>query len=205
MTNQLSLPLARPALALGICLGARHAGLALATRERLVRASVANLGKRAVADRDERFAEAVSQLLDAYGVTRIALVSPRMVGPAPVAIARQAALLDALAGPRTVPVARYDADQLRVALGGGTRPSTRNLAEALAHRFPELASRAPSAEPIPGADKVPGLATLRRRRRTPRARYWSRMFLALAGALHDLDEELKSRVLPELCPPPASA
>lgn len=191
-TNSLT---ARSSLALGLCLGRRWVGLALVSREHLVRALVLNLATTgSQRGRLRRFAAAVGTYLDAYGASRIAVVHRGELTDTPLTPER--AWLAETASLRGVPLADYAADTIRQAHvpAGTRRATTQTLAEALAERFPELASRTPAAEGVPGADKVPELARIGRRVISPRARYWSWMFLALGSALHDLDEDVKSRL-----------
>lgn len=191
MTAQPMLPPAgadRP-IVLGLYPGGREVGLAIATRDHLVRAYVLNLRKIPSPEgRERRFQQVLAKCLDAYGIARLAIVNRRRPSRTR-AICRQMATMNTLARSRTIPVAYYAACAAKRAVLGPevARASNAAVAEALATRFPELKPKAPSSEAVPGADRIPELARIGRRFVTPRARYWSRMFLALTAAVHDLD------------------
>lgn len=174
------------ACALGIALGAREVGVAVVTGERLLTASVLNVRKIRSPDmRQRRFEQAVSLLLDAYAVTRLAFVADQEGG------ADQAAWLEREARRREVPATRLLPARVRAALcGPGARPSNGALARQIVGRFPLLWNRSPDSEAVPGASLAEGL---RRRTRSHRARYHARMFLAAGAAMLDLDEFARSR------------
>lgn len=195
--SQLSLPLShdfRPQLVLGVCLGHRDIGVALTTREHLVRTQVVGLRRHAPTSRASRAVTAIGNLLTAYEPSRIALVLiDAMTGSE--LVAQLDGWLRDHAALRGMTVAAYRADVVRTALvPEGTRPTNRDLAHTLAERHPELQPLAPKPRPETIASEN-GSWTPRAPLPTPRERYFTRLFLAVGGALHDLDEELRARVL----------
>lgn len=170
---------------LGIHLGHREVGLAVATRERLVTAFVLNIRKIPSMDgRERRLRQVVGGLVDETGATRVAIVMP----PARRGDnATFAAVIDDEALRRALPVDRLLADSLRASITlSGARPSNRAVACALVKRFPELRRCAPRVEPFVEGGRPPS--------RSAHERYHGRMFLALAAALVSLDEVQKAKL-----------
>jgi hypothetical protein len=176
---------ALPPVALGIVLGGRGVGLAVATRGSVLGFRVVDLHKNHGPEAKEaRFRNAVAGWIDGHGVTRIAVVGP-LRGEVHLPVVRdEAAWLVAEAQARGIALAFHDSGALRERYARGGRPSNRAMGERLAAEFPELRGSAASSEPVPGADRVPGL---RRRIRSEREKYYARAFLALAAAMADLD------------------
>ncbi|MFZ5479092.1 MAG: hypothetical protein ACOZNI_20145 [Myxococcota bacterium] len=193
MSRQLSLPFppdALPRVALGVCLGNRMVGVAVLTRERLLRAQVVGLRRLAREKRAGRLARVTRALTERFGPSRIAVVQLAGVRDDVVALDPEAVVAAATPTPT---VTRYRAPDVRIALAQeGTHPTNRAVAHLLAERFPELARHAP--EPAPSVEPTNGPWVPRRKYPTPKDRYYVRLFLAVAVALHDLEEELKTRL-----------
>lgn len=191
-------------LCLGVCLGNREIGVALATREYLVRAHVVTLRKQKPDERKGRAMAALQKLIADYGPNRIAVVAIPTATTTPL-VTEIHAWLPTLPTPAVYAriqrmVTLYDADAVRRAsVPDDLRPTNRQLAFALGERFPALSRHLPSvavaADGEPLAGRVP--------QRTNRERYVVRLFLAVAGAMHDLDEDLRTRLTltaSPLCP-----
>ena len=186
-------------MALGVALGGREVGLAIATREHLVYDGILNLQKIKTEElRERQFAVGIARRLDGYPVTRLAVVVLQTPGTAKVPLVEiERCRLAGIARERNLTLTTYRSSEVKAKLlPNHSRPSTRALGNELGTRFLSLAGKAPSAEPVPGADLVPELALMRRTVVTAHERYWSRMFLALGAALVDLDAELLSRLPP---------
>lgn len=180
----------RSSLCLGLCLGAREVGMAVVSREHLVFVKVVHLGE-ASALRLQRFMHIVRELLDRYCPRRIAVVTLQRPGLSDHAVTEQWTALRDTA--RQLVTTHYTADQIRASHLSTGRQSTRALADLLGDRFPELTPHAPSTRAARhDQGVVPGHA--QRHVVSSHERYWSRAFLALAGALHDLEVDLCERL-----------
>lgn len=193
MPAQVSLPFprlpGRASLALGVCLGNRTTGLALATRERLLRAEVATVQGNDVEERADALTARIEGIVTAYTPSQIALVNmhaPAALGPL---LAALRARLEALRATAEFSLTEYDALAVRRAYlpEEGVRPTNRSLVRAIAWRFPELAD--------PTRSRPSSVPCVVRVFPTSRERRASRLFLAVGGALHDLDEGLKRRIV----------
>lgn len=169
---------------LGILLGAREVGVAVATREHLLHDGVVNLRKLTSREgREARFRQAMAARLDRFPVTRVAVTRPLGVLHDPGLVDAERAWLADECRRRGLALHAYDTRAVRADPASAGRLRThRVLAEQLAARFPELAGKCPTYRTTP-ASGVPA-----------RARYWFRMFLALATALCDLDRALLNRL-----------
>ncbi len=191
------MPISNPTLratetALGIAIGGREVGLAVVTREHLLAFEVKDLHKLASREgKESRFRNAILAVLDRFQVSRVALVAPPPMDAHRALVRAEEAWLAAEAAGRSLPLATHAAADVRARCVPPGRASNRALGEALAGEYPELWRSAASAEAVPGRDRV---ATLRRRIRTPRERYWARAFLALGAARRDLDLALLRRI-----------
>lgn len=194
-------------LCLGLTLGPREVGIALLSSEHLVVFRVVNLRKIASHEgRERRFCQVLDDLLDTFPVTRIAWSRlDERPQKTLTLVENQELAIGQAARTRQLASDHVDRDKALDHLLPDSDPKTLyTLAEMLASRFPELREKAPSSEPVPGADHVPELALVGRRLRTSRERYWSRMFLALGIAQTALDLRFAS-LLPQppvACPWP---
>lgn len=195
MSHQLSLPFppdALPRVALGICLGNRRTGVAVVTRDRLLRAYVIGLRRVPRRRRVAHLAAILRQLVARYDPCRIAFAQCAEVATTKLHT-RLVVRLSRHPAADGLTLTTFAATDVRVALlGAGARPTNRALAVAIAARFPELETHAP--EPLPFDEPTNGPWVARRAYPTPKDRYYARLFLAVAGALHDLEEELTSRL-----------
>jgi len=184
-------------LCLGLCISAREVGIAVASREHLVLARVVHLGESGV-ERLQRLLHIVRELLKRYCPRRLAVVTLQRPGLAEPTVREQWATLRETARAHQVLPVHYTADQIRSSNLAAGRQSTRALADLLGARFPELAPHAPATR---AARHDQGVVPLHAKRHvvSSHERYWSRAFLALAGALHDLEVDLCERL--QLQPP----
>jgi hypothetical protein len=190
-------PQLRPAVgspvALGVCPGGRAVGLAIASREHLVRVYVLNLAKIPSDEgREQRFRTVLLRLLDAYGIARVAVVlrtarsDPR--------VHQELAVLRALAFEHDLPLGTTTGGEVRRAFGPTEtgRHANRAVASALVTRYPALRRAIRSDREDLARSLTLGL------RRTsfpsPFERYWSRMFLALGAAVLDLEGAIQDEV-----------
>lgn len=181
----------RPNVALGVCVGTRAMGIAIATREHLVRAHTVTLHRLPPASRAEYVIGVLWRLAQDYGASRLALVDVaaprtdrfvRQLWRWPVRVVRLGAVV----------ATRYTAEEVRAShVEAGLRPTNRALGASLAERFPEIAVRLRLGDP---KTALPSWWT-RAPVRTDRERYVLRMLLALGGALHDLDQEVIARLV----------
>jgi hypothetical protein len=181
--NFLRVPLKPTAVCLGLALTTRDLGLAVTSPNQLFATRVINL-RKLVSDeaRERRFAQVLDQALATYPVTRLAVVLPERPSPPPPRVATQHTRLVEVSRERALPLTTKTAQDVKTAFTDQDAPhaSHRTLTAALVARFPELAAKAPHLAP-----PAPGFRP--RRLRTNKERYWSRMFLALGGALHALE------------------
>ena len=178
----------RPKVALGVCIGTRAMGIAITTREQLVRAHTVTLHRLPAASRAAYVVGVLRRLVQAYGPRRIALVD-RGDARTTAFVRRIWSLRRKAMARGNVVATRYTAAEIRVAqVGDHARPTTRNLGHVLGERFPEIARRLR----LDGPATAQPVWSTRARLRTDRERYFARTLLALGGALHDLDEELKA-------------
>ncbi len=183
---------ARRRLCLGIALGKREAGLALASREHLFLDRVLTLRKIPSVDgRERRFAQVVDKLIDDFDVQRVSLVLPHGRHAKEPQVQAQISCLERVREERGLSLNTYEMEEVKRSLiPTDKNMSLRELAEVLAEQFTELKSKAPSTTPVPGAEHLPELANRPRRTRTARERYWARMFLALGAAIYDLNRQI---------------
>lgn len=184
-------------LCLGLCLGARELGIAVVSREHLVLAKVVHLGDASI-HRLQRFIQVLQELLERYCPRRVAVVTRQRPGPSAHAITEQWTTLCNISRPLVATT--YTADQIRASHLPTGRQSTRALADLLGTCFPELAPHAPSTR---AARRDQGVVPEHAKRHvvSSHERYWSRAFLAVAGALHDLEVELLDRLQLQLALP----
>lgn len=180
----------RSSLCLGLCLGAREVGVAVVSREHLVLAKVVHLGETSI-PRLQRFIQVLHELLERYRPRRVAVVNRQRPGSSACAITEQSNTLHDAVHPLIATA--YTADEIRASHLPTGRQSTRALAELLGTRFPELALHAPSTR---AARRDQGVVPEHAKRHvvSSHERYWSRAFLAVAGALHDLEVDLLDRL-----------
>lgn len=178
-------------LALAVCLGNRTVGLALVTRERLLRAHAVTLHRVPGPKRAAYLTAVLSGLVDAYQPGRIVVVEPPSLSRCPLAGCVRG-WTERLVGAQERIATSYAAVLVRASqVGDRCRATNRNLASVLTDRFPELRTLlGPSAN-----ERTPRWSH-RAPVRTPRERYCARVVLAIAGALHDLDADLKRRLCP---------
>lgn len=184
-------------LCLGLTLSAREVGLAVVSREHLVRDGVMNLKKLpSDAGKERRFQQVMVGLLDEFRPGHLSIIRPPLPSQARPLIRTERLFLQTEAARRGIVFRELDPEEVkRTLVPRQARATLRELAAELARRFPELRPRSPLETQPPGALHLPELADRTRRVRTDKERYWSRMFLALGGAVHTLEEDLKQRLL----------
>lgn len=186
------LPASRPTVALGVCIGPRAMGIAITTREQLIRAQTVTLHRVPLASRGAYVLGVLWRLAQAYGPRRIALVDRGGAQHTDPFLRRIWTWRQQAVALGSVIAIRYTAAEVRVAqVGDRGRPTTRSLGQVLGARFPEIARRLRLDDPA----FTPPAWAARARLRTDRERYFARTLLALGGALHDLDEELRGRLI----------
>jgi hypothetical protein len=173
--------------ALGLALGLREVGYAVAGPEQLGAFGILNIGKLTTPEsKESRFRSLILNYLDVPQVRRIALVEPFPGIAGEGLIVSLLAWLNQVGVERTVAIDVFPYAALMRAHGTDAQPATiRTLGTNLARRFRELRPFTPEAElPVRGHQVPDFLAQKLPRFASPRERYWSRGFLALAAALH---------------------
>lgn len=196
-------------LCLGLRLSNREIGYALATRTDVLDFGVLNIRKlHSATARQTRFQQVIGQLLDRQGPDQLALLAPLPHQASQPLIQSFQTWLVQVTNEHRIPLHTIEPSVLKPRYRTTpAQPIThRFIAQQLCRRFPALHALTPPDPPPParGALQPGQTVTFRQQQRAEaKTRYWNQMFLALAAAVHVLDDQHTDvpRPIPQRIPP----
>jgi len=169
---------------LGLCLGPREVGRAVVSLHQLEDHGVLNIRKIPSAEgKERRFRQVVERAIRLNEVTRLLVVVPSETAARHPTVVAQRLVLQDLGEAYRLQLEEVEPARIREEYldDDSLRPSNRRLAAELIRQFPELV-RLRAGRSVEQSPQI----------RTGKERYWSRLFLALGGALLVLRRELVS-------------